>query len=132
MPGPGGDDDERSSRPFLQRAHEATQIRHRATRPVCGGTPFSEPQLATLLQNGPAGRFVSMSMAIHALERASSPAATLKQRIRAEYDEMPCLRLTLAQAARFWNVDRETCRAALDQLVSDGVLAQGRFGYVRV
>ena len=44
---------------------------------------------------------------------------------------MPCLRLTLPQASRFWNVDWETCHAALDQLVADGFLVLGRFGYMR-
>jgi hypothetical protein len=44
---------------------------------------------------------------------------------------MPCLRLTLPQASRFWNVDRETCQRALDQLVAEGVLVLGRFGYMR-
>ncbi len=72
-----------------------------------------------------------MSLAIRAFERVSSPAATLSQRIRAEYAEMPCLRLTLPQASRFWNVDRETCRAVLDQLVADGFLVLGRYGYMR-
>jgi hypothetical protein len=73
-----------------------------------------------------------MPIATHVLERVSPPAlATLSQRIRSEYEEMPCLRLTLPQASRFWNVDRETCRVALDQLVAAGVLIQGRFGYMR-
>jgi hypothetical protein len=72
-----------------------------------------------------------MSLAIRALERVSPPTATLSQRIRAEYDEMPCLRLTLPQASRFWNVDRETCRVVLDELVGEGFLILGRFGYMR-
>jgi hypothetical protein len=72
-----------------------------------------------------------MSLAIRALERVSPPTATLSQRIRAEYGEMPCLRLTLAQAARFWNVDQETCRGVLDELVAEGFLVLGRFGYMR-
>ena len=71
-----------------------------------------------------------MSLAIRALERVSPPA-TLSQRIRAEYGEMPCLRLTLAQAARFWNVDQDTCRVVLDELVAEGFLVLGRFGYMR-
>jgi len=71
-----------------------------------------------------------MSLAIRALERVS-PTATLSQRIRAEYAEMPCLRLTLAQAARFWNVDQATCRGVLDELVAEGFLVLGRFGYMR-
>lgn len=72
-----------------------------------------------------------MQLATRALERVPTPAATLSQRIRAEYAEMPCLRLTLPQASRFWNVDRETCLAALDQLVAEGFLVLGRFGYMR-
>ncbi len=80
-----------------------------------------------------------MPMVTRQLERASSsavrgmvaPVAGLSQRIRAEYEEMPCLRLTLPQASRFWNVDRETCQRALDQLVAEGVLVLGRFGYMR-
>jgi hypothetical protein len=74
-------------------------------------------------------------MATRVLERVSSPAAApvegLAQRIRSEFEEMPCLRLTLPQASRFWTVDRETCRTALDQLVSEGILVNGRFGYMR-
>lgn len=72
-----------------------------------------------------------MPFATPARDRASSPVATLSQRIRAEYAEMPCLRLTLPQASRFWNVDRETCLAALDLLVAQGFLVLGRFGYMR-
>ncbi len=65
------------------------------------------------------------------VERASSPVGALSERIRAEYAEMPCLRLTLPQASRFWNEDRDTCRAALDRLVADGFLVLGRYGYMR-
>ncbi len=72
-----------------------------------------------------------MSLAIRALERVSLPTASLSQRIRAEYEEMPCLRLTLAQASRFWHVDQDTCRAVLDELVAEGVLVLGRYGYLR-
>jgi len=72
-----------------------------------------------------------MPLAIRVLEHAPSQTEALSQRIRAEYAEMPCLRLTLPQASRFWNVDRETCRAVLDQLVAEGFLVQGRFGYMR-
>jgi hypothetical protein len=38
-------------------------------------------------------------------------------RVRSEYLEMPGLRLTLAQAARFWSLDQSTCEKALDALV---------------
>lgn len=72
-----------------------------------------------------------MPMATRALERVPAPATALSQRMRAEFEEMPCLRLTLPQASRFWNVDRQTCLAALDQLVAEGFLVLGRFGYMR-
>ena len=43
-------------------------------------------------------------------------------RVRGEYFEMPGLRLTLAQAARFWSLDRGTCTQVLDALVKAGFL----------
>jgi hypothetical protein len=46
----------------------------------------------------------------------------LHQRIRAEYNEMPGLRLTLAQAARFFNLERQYCEDVLTTLVSCGAL----------
>lgn len=70
-----------------------------------------------------------MPMVARAVERV--PVPVLTHQIRGEYEEMPCLRLTLAQASRFWNVDMETCRSVLEQLVADGFLVRGRFGYMR-
>jgi Fic family protein len=43
-------------------------------------------------------------------------------RIKAEYLELPGLRLTLAQARRLWNLDTETCERALAILVEAGFL----------
>jgi hypothetical protein len=70
-----------------------------------------------------------MPMVARARERVLVPVLT--DQIRSEFEEMPCLRLTLPQASRFWNVDSETCRAVLEQLVEDGFLVLGRFGYMR-
>jgi hypothetical protein len=47
---------------------------------------------------------------------------TLHARIRAEYQEMPGLRLTTAQAARLFNLDPNHCRQTLESLVSAGTL----------
>ena len=47
----------------------------------------------------------------------------LRERVSAEFTEMPGLRLTVAQAARLFSVDREQCRGVLDSLVSEGVLS---------
>jgi hypothetical protein len=43
-------------------------------------------------------------------------------RIRGEYLEMPGLRLTRAEAARFWQVDQSTCDLILRALVDEGCL----------
>lgn len=55
----------------------------------------------------------------------------LMARIKAEYGEMPGLSLTLPQAARFWDLDVDTCRLALDSLVREQFLVMRRHSYVR-
>jgi len=47
---------------------------------------------------------------------------TLHVRVRGEYREMPGLRLTLAQAARLFNLNRADCQRVLQTLVTDGAL----------
>lgn len=44
------------------------------------------------------------------------------ERIQSEYLEMPGLKLTAAQASRFWHLGPEDSRALLDQLVLARVL----------
>jgi DNA-binding IclR family transcriptional regulator len=57
---------------------------------------------------------------------------TLLHRIRSEFLEMPGLRLTPAQAARLWAVDRQTSERILHGLVAVGFLTKNREGaYVR-
>ena len=46
----------------------------------------------------------------------------LYARIRAEYHEMPGMRLTLPQAARLFNLEREQCAKVLASLVAIGAL----------
>ena len=46
----------------------------------------------------------------------------LRQRIHAEYNEMPGMRLTLAQAARLFNLEPTHCENILSMLVSSGTL----------
>jgi hypothetical protein len=43
-------------------------------------------------------------------------------RIRAEFLEMPGLRLTVAQAARLWGLDEGACRRVIDVLVGTSFL----------
>jgi hypothetical protein len=50
------------------------------------------------------------------------PCASLESlvaRVRGEYQEMPGLRLTFAQACRLWQVDASTCEMLLEQLVRE-------------
>ena len=55
------------------------------------------------------------------------------ERLRAEFLEMPGLRLTMAQAHRFCGVERGTCSEALDALVQEHFLCMRPDGsYVRV
>ena len=46
----------------------------------------------------------------------------LVRRIRAEFEEMPGLRLTLTQAARLWGLDHDACRKVVDVLVGTSFL----------
>ena len=64
------------------------------------------------------------------------PKNTLLRRIRAEYLEMPGLRLTVEQAQRLCGVERTLCKTLLDALVdarflcvkSDGAYARASDG----
>jgi len=44
------------------------------------------------------------------------------RRVRAEFAEMPGLRLTPAQATRLWGLERDACRAVIDALVNSSFL----------
>ena len=46
----------------------------------------------------------------------------LHVRIRSEFAEMPGLSLTVPQAARLFNLDKERCERVLDALVEGGTL----------
>ena len=50
------------------------------------------------------------------------------RRARAEYLEMPGLRLTSAQAQRLWGLDLRTCEELLAELMSARFLARTRDG----
>jgi hypothetical protein len=55
----------------------------------------------------------------------------LQARIRAEYDDMPGLNLTLAQASRLFDCDATTCARALMRLIAEGVLSVDEGAFVR-
>ena len=57
-----------------------------------------------------------------------TPVSALSMRIRAEFLEMPGLKLTLPQARRLWHLDETSCRHALTALAAEGFLYQTRTG----
>jgi hypothetical protein len=63
---------------------------------------------------------------------AGDPALQrLSQRVRAEFLEMPGLRLTADQARRLFGIPDDLCQRILLTLIADGVLLRGadeRFG----
>lgn len=54
----------------------------------------------------------------------------LVNRVRAEFNEMPGLRLTLPQAQRLWGVEPGTCRTIVDTLVRDSFLRKTSSGTI--
>jgi len=53
---------------------------------------------------------------------------TLRRRAEAEYMEMPGLKLTAAQASRFWHLDAAASVTLLDAMVDDGFLYRASDG----
>lgn len=61
------------------------------------------------------------------------PSDALLTRIRAEFLEMPGLRLTREQAQRLWGLERALCQQLLDALVETQFLCERPNGiYARV
>ena len=48
--------------------------------------------------------------------------ASIVDRVRAEFVEMPGLELTLPQAVRLWGLGADDCRHVLDSLADSGFL----------
>ena len=125
-----------------QRANRATEVRHCATRrSPAAARPDSrmarDRRTATLLHSDHSGRTVSMPMVTRVFERVSSSAvdAAPRRRPRAAH---PC-RVPgnavpaphLAAGGPVLERGPGDVPAALDQLVAEGVLVLGRFGYMR-
>ena len=61
--------------------------------------------------------------------RALTPAVLkLSQRICEEFDEAPGLQVTVAEGARFWALDAETCAMVLSALHNAGFLVRTEDG----
>ena len=57
------------------------------------------------------------------------PVDTVR-RVRAEFLEMPGLKLTVWQAQRLWGVDRSTCEAVIETLTEAQFLSRTRDGAI--
>jgi hypothetical protein len=55
----------------------------------------------------------------------------LRARVRAEFLEMPGLRLTIWQAARLFNLDADNCERVLAALVESGTLSAAGGAFMR-
>ena len=49
-------------------------------------------------------------------------APTLFERVRGEFNEMPGLQLTIAQASKLWGMEQAACRRVIDALVDAAFL----------
>ena len=68
-------------------------------------------------------QFADVTRAAPTLVNRNSRFDDLVRRIRAEYQEMPGLQLSSAQARRLWSLDPETCMSVLEALLADHFLA---------
>jgi hypothetical protein len=57
--------------------------------------------------------------------RDATSREQLLQRVRGEFEEMPCLRLTCAQARRLFGLPADVCERVLTELVRDCTLLRG-------
>ncbi len=64
--------------------------------------------------------------------RAHAPRKSLVHRIRSEFDEMPGLCLTTAQASRLFSLDQAVCARVFSELVDGGVLVLTQTGRYRL
>jgi len=56
------------------------------------------------------------------------PVGDALKRVKTEFQELPGLRLTAAQAQRLWGLDRESCAALLGALVDARFLVRSTDG----
>jgi hypothetical protein len=66
------------------------------------------------------------------IERPAHTSRQLLRRVEMEHNEMPGLRLTVAQAGRLFGIEQDVCAQVLDTLVDTSILRRERDGvYVR-
>ena len=61
---------------------------------------------------------------------SSTEISMAVNRVRAEFAEMPGLRLSMPQAARLWGFDQADCRHVIDTLEHSGYLRRTSTGLI--
>ena len=69
---------------------------------------------------------------LRALPNDRDVDSDLAIRIQAEFAEMPGLKLTLLQASRLFNVERNRCQRILEALVTHGDLSTSGESFLRI
>jgi hypothetical protein len=64
--------------------------------------------------------------------KVDAATSDILRRVRAEFSEMPGLKLTTAQAQRLWAIDPPTCERVINSLTESGFLVRTRDGAVVV
>ena len=62
------------------------------------------------------------------MSKGSILSEAILRHVRAEFLEMPGLKLTIAQAQRLWGIDRATCETLIEELLACRFLARTRDG----
>jgi Fic family protein len=93
------------------------------------GTGLANPNRgSTAISNDKSARMDRL----HAKKRRSEMTVLdVTTRCRGEFLDMPGMRLTLPQAARFLGIDIDTCERALESLVNSGFLRKSGSAYMR-
>jgi hypothetical protein len=60
----------------------------------------------------------------HQIDQTTPDVAAVMGRVRAEFIELPGLRLTEPQAMRLWSLDAALCAGILSSLVASGFLVR--------
>ena len=94
--------------------------------PTCTAGPLSVRTAKPLVEAGPSGRASPIE------RRNLTSRQALLHRIAREYDEMPGLRLTAAQAQRLFGLREDICMRVFNALVDAAILRRDvNIGYVR-
>jgi hypothetical protein len=97
----------------------------RSQLPACAAGPLSVRLAKPLVEAGPWGRDYPIE------RRNPASRQALLHRIAMEYDEMPGLRLTAAQAQRLFGLREDICMRVYNELVDAAILRRDVTGYAR-